>query len=57
LDLADYSPAGMRPANVHDLRLLLRRLEPSERDLRRLLGAFRRILWRLRQGRTPKHSS
>lgn len=49
LALADYSPAGMRPANQHDLRLMLRRLAPSERDLRRLLGAFRRILWRLKQ--------
>jgi tRNA/rRNA methyltransferase len=44
---ADYSPATMREANRHDLRLLLRRLAPSERDVRRILGLFRRILWRL----------
>jgi tRNA/rRNA methyltransferase len=44
---ADYSPAAMREANRHDLRLLLRRLAPSERDARRILGLFRRILWRL----------
>ena len=47
MEAADYSPALMREANRHDLRLLLRRLGPSERDLRRLLGLFRRILWRL----------
>jgi tRNA/rRNA methyltransferase len=44
---ADYSPKTMRGANRHDLRLLLRRLGPTERDLRRILGLFRRILWRL----------
>jgi tRNA/rRNA methyltransferase len=46
---ANYSPARMREANRHDLRLLLRRLRPSERDTRRILGIFRRILWRLRR--------
>jgi tRNA/rRNA methyltransferase len=45
---ADYSPAHMRDANRHDLRLLLRRLAPSKRDTRRILGLFRRILWRLK---------
>ena len=44
---AEYSPEAMRAANRHDLRLLLRRLAPSERDARRILGLFRRILWRL----------
>ena len=44
---ADYSPKVMQEANRHDLRLLLRRLGPTERDLRRILGLFRRILWRL----------
>lgn len=44
-----YSPATMREANRHDLRLLLRRLAPSEKDVRRILGLFRRILWRLEQ--------
>jgi len=47
---AKYSPASMREANRHDLRLLLRRLSPSVRDTRRILGLFRRILWRLRRG-------
>ena len=46
---ADYSPLGMREANRHDLRLMLRRLGPSERDTRRILGVFRRILWRLKR--------
>ena len=44
---ANYSPASMRKANRRDLRLLLRRLAPTERDARRILGLFRRILWRL----------
>lgn len=44
---SDYSPTSMRRANVHDVRLLLRRLAPTERDMRRILGLFRRILWRL----------
>jgi hypothetical protein len=30
------------------LRLLLRRLAPTQRDTRRILGLFRRILWRLK---------
>jgi hypothetical protein len=42
----------MQAANRHDLRLLLRRLAPTERDSRRILGLFRRILWRLK--RVPK---
>ena len=46
---AGYSPRSMQAANRHDLRLLLRRLAPAERDSRRILGLFRRILWRLRQ--------
>ncbi len=46
---ADYSPAAMRDANRHDLRLLLRRLSPSEKDARRILGLFRRILWQLKR--------
>ena len=35
---AGYSPSSMREANRHDLRLLLRRLGPSRRDSRRILG-------------------
>jgi TrmH family RNA methyltransferase len=47
---AGYSPRTMQAANRHDLRLLLRRLAPSHRDARRMLGLFRRILWRLKRG-------
>lgn len=48
MEAAGYSLAGMRTANRHDLRLLLRRLGPTKRETRRILGLFRRILWRLR---------
>lgn len=44
---AGYSPRAMQSANRHDLRLLLRRLSPSALDTRRMLGLFRRILYRL----------
>ncbi len=44
---AGYSPHTMRAANQHDLRVLLRRLHLSAADTRRILGLFRRILWRL----------
>ena len=44
---AKYSPSAMQQANRHDLQLLLRRLALSPHDLRRILGLFRRILWRL----------
>lgn len=47
---ADYSPAAMRDANRHDLRVMLRRLAPTKRDTRRMLGLFRRMLWRLQHG-------
>jgi tRNA/rRNA methyltransferase len=47
---AGYSPHTMQAANRHDLRLLLRRIAPSKRDARRMLGLFRRILWRLNRG-------
>ncbi len=46
---AGYSPRAMQPANRHDLRLLLRRLAPSALDTRRMMGLFRRILYRLGQ--------
>ena len=46
---AKYSPAAMRKANRHDLDLLLRRLTLTRDDTRRVLGFFRRILWRLKQ--------
>jgi TrmH family RNA methyltransferase len=45
---AGYSPGNMREANRHDLRLILRRLSWAEKDAKRALGLFRRILWRLR---------
>jgi tRNA/rRNA methyltransferase len=44
---ARYSPASMRAANQHDLRLALRRMAFTHHDLRRALGLFRRILWRI----------
>jgi hypothetical protein len=47
MEAAHYSPASMRKANRHDVRLLLRRLAPTEKDLRRILGLFRRVLWQI----------
>jgi tRNA/rRNA methyltransferase len=44
---ANYSPADMRKANQHDLDLLLRRLALTRHDAGRVLGFFRRVLWRL----------
>lgn len=49
MELAGYSPRSMQAANQHDLRLMLRRMSLSPLDLRRSLGLFRRILWRLRR--------
>ncbi len=51
---AGYSPRVMQPANRHDLRLLLRRLAPSALDTRRMLGLFRRILYRLKRSADPR---
>jgi tRNA/rRNA methyltransferase len=45
---ANYSPPAMRTANRHDVHLLLRRLALTRQDARRILGLFRRILWRLK---------
>jgi hypothetical protein len=39
----------MHKANRHDLDLLLRRLSLTGHDAARILGLFRRILWRLKQ--------
>ena len=50
---AGYSPTAMQGSNRHDLRLLLRRLAPSARDTRRMLGLFRRILFRLAHPSNP----
>jgi tRNA/rRNA methyltransferase len=49
MQAAHYSPAAMQKANRHDLELLLRRLALNQPDARRILGLFRRILWRLRR--------
>jgi tRNA/rRNA methyltransferase len=49
---AGYSPRSMQSANRHDLRLLLRRLGPAARDTRRMMGLFRRVLWRLQHPQT-----
>ena len=49
MQAAGYSPAMMQAANQHDLRLLLRRLAPDAPDARRMMGLFRRILWKLRR--------
>jgi tRNA/rRNA methyltransferase len=46
---ANYSPPDLRNANRHDLNLLLRRLALTRRDAVRILGLFRRILWRLKR--------
>jgi tRNA/rRNA methyltransferase len=54
IEAADYSPSSMKPANRHDLRLLLRRLNLSTHDTRRILGVFRRILWRLKRAQVSK---
>lgn len=56
MQAAGYSPSSMRDANRHDLRLLLRRLVPSEHDTRRILGIFRRILWQFRHLQNAKDS-
>ena len=48
---ADYSRGSMLERNRHELRLLLRRLSPNAPDTRRLLGLFRRIIWRLNRTR------
>ena len=47
--VAGYSPKNMQAANRHVLRLMLRRLHMNAADQRRILGLFRRILWRLQQ--------
>lgn len=50
MQAANYSPAAMHKANRHDLDLLLRRLTLTRPDAQRILGLFRRILWRLKRG-------
>lgn len=50
---ARYSPRSMQAANRHDLRLMLRRLSLSAHETRRIMGLFRRILWRLKATSRP----
>jgi tRNA/rRNA methyltransferase len=52
---AGYSPRSMQSANRNDVRLLLRRIALNAKDNRRILGLFRRILWRL--SRLPADSA
>ncbi len=47
MEQANYATRGLRSANGEALRILLRRLMPNDADLRRMMGLFRRILWRL----------
>jgi tRNA/rRNA methyltransferase len=54
---AEYSPEIMREANRHDLRVLLRRLGPDAYDARRIMGLFRRILWRMGRSTREKMES
>jgi TrmH family RNA methyltransferase len=49
METSNYSPASMNDANHHDLRLLLRRLSLPDKDIRRILGLMRRVLWRLKR--------
>jgi tRNA/rRNA methyltransferase len=53
MQAAGYSPRSMQAANRHDLHVMLRRMALSAQDSRRILGLFRRILWRL-QRNTPQ---
>ena len=46
---AEYSPASMEAVNQHDVRVTLRKLRLSALDTRRVMGLFRRILWRLKR--------
>ncbi len=50
----NYQTRGLRSANGHALRILLRRLMPRDADLRRIMGLFRRILWQLRHQNDQK---
>jgi tRNA/rRNA methyltransferase len=53
---ASYSPDAMRNANLHHLHLMLRRMALTRQDAKRILGLFRRIVWRMEQraGRAPE---
>jgi TrmH family RNA methyltransferase len=49
MTVAEYSPVAMAAANRHDVRVFLRKLDLSTLDTRRVMGLFRRILWRLKR--------
>lgn len=51
---AEYSPRSMDAANRHDVRVFLRSMRLSALDTRRIMGLFRRILWRL-DDKTPRN--
>lgn len=51
---AGYSPQTMQEANRHDLRLLLRRMQLGQKDARRILGLFRRILAKMQPKSTEE---
>jgi TrmH family RNA methyltransferase len=51
---ARYSPKSMHETNRHDLRVVLRRLNLSPLDTRRVFGLFRRILNRLNSSRDKR---
>jgi tRNA/rRNA methyltransferase len=55
MEAAGHRPRAIEAANRRELRLLLRRLSLSAHDTRRILGVFRRILWRLRNGAAGSH--
>lgn len=50
-----YSPNAMQNANRHDVQLMLRRLQLNQKDTRRILGLFRRVLARIGATNPVKH--
>jgi tRNA/rRNA methyltransferase len=50
MEAAGYRAGAMREGERRELRLMLRRMTLTAHDTRRILGIFRRILWRLGQG-------
>lgn len=57
MQAAGYSPRSMQAANHRDLALMLRRLVINEQDTRRIMGLFRRILWRLNHTADPSEKA
>jgi tRNA/rRNA methyltransferase len=54
MTVAGYSPESMAEAIRHDVRVVLRELSFSARNTRRVMGLFRRILWRLKEPNPAK---